>query len=594
MAAVPFRREQNSAYGAVWNYFEVAMKYQWILPETSDSQNAQKISRQFNIHPVIAQILQKREIDSAEKLQRFLHPSLNQLYDPFLLDDMDVAVKRIIRALQDGENILIYGDYDVDGVTSVSILYDGLFRLGGKVSFFIPNRFKEGYGVSQAGIRIAKRKKASLIIAVDCGITAVKEVALAKEFGIDFIVCDHHEPGDILPEAVAIVDAKRKDSQYPFKELAGCGVAFKVLQAIGKKLGLNDDFATKYLDLVALGTAADIVQLTDENRILVKNGLGQMNVRPRPGLAALIKSCGLGERVITVSNIVFVIAPRLNAVGRISSAKKAVHLLTAVNPQRARNIARILENENKKRKSIDEITFEAAIKIIEETYDLEKTRVIVVAGEDWHPGVIGIVASRLMEKYSRPTVLISIQDGVGKGSARSLPSFDIYAAFKELQDFLINFGGHRFAAGLTILPENIPQFTEELNRLAESFLHFEELVPKLFIDAEIMFNQLNGEFFNDLKALAPFGPGNMRPVLLTRALQIYGQAAVVGANHIKVKFKQDTLVLDAIGYNLAQYIEALKQPDQQVDCAYVLEETKWSGQTTIQMKIKDFEVGKRE
>ncbi len=570
------------------------MKYQWILPETSDSQNAQKISRQFNIHPVIAQILQKREIDSAEKLQRFLHPSLNQLYDPFLLDDMDVAVKRIIRALQDGENILIYGDYDVDGVTSVSILYDGLFRLGGKVSFFIPNRFKEGYGVSQAGIRIAKRKKASLIIAVDCGITAVKEVALAKEFGIDFIVCDHHEPGDILPEAVAIVDAKRKDSQYPFKELAGCGVAFKVLQAIGKKLGLNDDFATKYLDLVALGTAADIVQLTDENRILVKNGLGQMNVRPRPGLAALIKSCGLGERVITVSNIVFVIAPRLNAVGRISSAKKAVHLLTAVNPQRARNIARILENENKKRKSIDEITFEAAIKIIEETYDLEKTRVIVVAGEDWHPGVIGIVASRLMEKYSRPTVLISIQDGVGKGSARSLPSFDIYAAFKELQDFLINFGGHRFAAGLTILPENIPQFTEELNRLAESFLHFEELVPKLFIDAEIMFNQLNGEFFNDLKALAPFGPGNMRPVLLTRALQIYGQAAVVGANHIKVKFKQDTLVLDAIGYNLAQYIEALKQPDQQVDCAYVLEETKWSGQTTIQMKIKDFEVGKRE
>jgi len=570
------------------------MKYQWILPETSDSQNAQKISRQFNIHPVIAQILQKREIDSAEKLQRFLHPSLNQLYDPFLLDDMDVAVKRIIRALQDGENILIYGDYDVDGVTSVSILYDGLFRLGGKVSFFIPNRFKEGYGVSQAGIRIAKRKKASLIIAVDCGITAVQEVALAKEFGIDFIVCDHHEPGDILPEAVAIVDAKRKDSQYPFKELAGCGVAFKVLQAIGKKLGLNDDFATKYLDLVALGTAADIVQLTDENRILVKNGLGQMNVRPRPGLAALIKSCGLGERVITVSNIVFVIAPRLNAVGRISSAKKAVHLLTAVNPQRARNIARILENENKKRKSIDEITFEAAIKIIEETYDLEKTRVIVVAGEDWHPGVIGIVASRLMEKYSRPTVLISIQDGVGKGSARSLPSFDIYAAFKELQDFLINFGGHRFAAGLTILPENIPQFTEELNRLAESFLHFEELVPKLFIDAEIMFNQLNGEFFNDLKALAPFGPGNMRPVLLTRALQIYGQAAVVGANHIKVKFKQDTLVLDAIGYNLAQYIEALKQPDQQVDCAYVLEETKWSGQTTIQMKIKDFEVGKRE
>jgi len=570
------------------------MKYQWILPEATNSQNAQKISQQLNIHPVIAQILQQRQIDTPEKLQRFLHPSLSHLYDPFLLDDMDVAVERIIRALQDGENILIYGDYDVDGVTSVSILYDGLFRLGGKVSFFIPNRFTEGYGVSQAGIRVAKKKKTSLIIAVDCGITAVQEVALAKEFGIDFIICDHHEPGDILPEAVAIVDAKRKDSQYPFKELAGCGVAFKVLQAIGKKLELKPDFANKYLDLVALGTAADIVQLTDENRILVKNGLEQMNMRPRPGLAALIKSCGLGERVITVSNIVFVIAPRLNAVGRISNAKKAVHLLTAVNPQRARNIARILENENKKRKSIDEITFEAAIKIIEETYDLEKTRVIVVAGEEWHPGVIGIVASRLMEKYSRPTVLISIQDGVGKGSARSLPSFDVYAAFQELKDYLINFGGHRFAAGLTILPENIPPFTEKLNRLAESFLHFEELVPKLFIDAEIMFNQLNGEFFNDLKALAPFGPGNMRPVLLTRALRLYGKATVVGNNHIKVKFKQDSLVLDAIGYNLAPHIDVLQQPDPLVDCAYVLEESKWSGQTTIQMKIKDFEVHKSE
>jgi len=566
------------------------MLYHWVMPTSDSELETKQIAEDLKIHPVIARILYSRQLNSTVKIQKYFNYDLNDLHDPSLLNGMDKAVERIITALRDGENILIYGDYDVDGVTGVSILYDGLFNLGGKVTFFIPNRFREGYGVSAEGIKEAKRRNVSLIITVDCGITAIEEVNFANSLDIDVIICDHHEPAEELPLAIAVLDPKIKDSDYPFKELAGCGVAFKLLQGLERALKLGNDFANQYLDLVAIGTAADIVQLLDENRILVKNGLDKINHNPRPGVFTLIENCNLLGKELAVSNIVFILAPRLNAVGRISTAKKAVHLLTTKSLQQGRNIARILENENRARKSIDETTFEEAKQMIEEQVDLENTRILVLSKLEWHTGVIGIVASRLMEKYNRPTILISIQDGIGKGSARSNPNFDVYAAFQKLRHLLINFGGHRFAAGISIDPENILKFDQAINQLYRDELPVIDLVPKLNIDAVVDFDQFDAHFFNDLKSLAPFGPSNMRPIFASYNLETYGNVSVVGQNHLKVKFRQKSVVLDAIGYNLGDHVASIRKPHRQLNCAYVLEETKWSGQTTIQMKIKDFEV----
>ncbi len=566
------------------------MRYSWVLPETIKDRSALNIFEKHNLHPILAEIIYKRKIDSPEKIEAYFSSSLSHLYDPYLMADMEKAVDRIVKALQVGENILIYGDYDVDGVTGVSILYDSLFKLGGKVSFFIPSRFHEGYGLSIEGIKAAQKRNVSLIIAVDCGITAIDEIQYALENSIDTIICDHHEALKKLPDAAAILDPKVKNAPYPFKELAGCGMAFKLLQALGKRLKLKDDFITQYLDMVALGTAADIVQLVDENRVLVKNGLDIISKKPRPGIFALLEISGMLEKDITVSSIVFTLAPRVNAVGRISNAKKAVHLLTTKSLQQARNIARILEKENQTRKNYDEQTFLEAQAIVDHELDIENKRVIVLAKDGWHPGVVGIVASRILEKYNRPAVLISLKNGVGRGSARSSSNFNIYAAFNSLQHLFLSYGGHQFAAGLTISEENVKILDKEINKYAEKYLKMDELVSKLNIDAVVSFNQFNASFFNGLKLLAPFGPGNMRPVFASYKLSIYGQPAIVGANHLKIKFKQNSVVLDAIGYNMADSIDLLKDASDDIACAYVLEESRWSNQTTIQMIIKDIKV----
>lgn len=566
------------------------MLYQWEFPDSVPQKKISEQAKNYNLHPVIAEILFRRRITSTDEIERFFKADFSQLYDPFLMRDMNKAVERIVKALEKGEDILVYGDYDVDGVTSVSILYDALFRIGGKVHFFIPSRFEEGYGLSREGVKFAIKRDISLIITVDCGITAVDEVNFANEKNIDTIICDHHEPSDQLPHAIAVLDPKVEGSPYPFKELAGCGVAYKLLQALASQLNLKTEFILDYLDMVALGTSADIVQLRDENRIFVRLGLEQIRRNPRPGIFALLEMSGMLDKNITVSSIVFTLAPRVNAVGRISKAKKAVHLLTTKSLQQARNIARILEKENQTRKAIDEQTFEEAKQIIEEQVDVDSKRVLVLAKEGWHPGVIGIVASRLVEKYSRPTVLISIEHGIGKGSARSSSNFNIYDAFQSMSSLFNSFGGHRFAAGLTIPQENIEKLDMLINEYAEDFLNTEELVPKLKIDAVVRLDQLNVHFFNGLKALAPFGPGNMRPVFVSHHLSFHGTPYIVGVNHLKAKFKQNAVVLDAIGYNLGEYIDILKQGTQKISCAYVLEESQWSGQTTIQMRIKDIKV----
>ena len=564
-----------------------AMRYRWIFRKPSPPEKIKTILENSEFNSIIAQLLFDRNLDSPQQVNDFFNPSFEKLHNPFTMCDMEKAVQRLITALRVGENILIYGDYDVDGITAVSLLYEAIFKLGGKVSFYIPNRITEGYGLSHQGINAARERGVSLIITVDCGITAVKEVDVAMKKGIDVIICDHHEPSEILPNSIAILNPRRNDCPYQFKDLAGVGVAFKFLQGLYSTLGYDVTSLDPFLDLVAIGTAADIVPLIDENRILVKHGLDRINNNPRHGIFALLESSSLIGREIGVNLIVFVLAPRINAVGRMSTAKKAVHLLTSSSLQQSRNIARVLESENKLRRGIDETTCQEAIEIINHTIDLERTKILVLAKENWHPGVIGIVASRITEKYNRPTILISIKDGIGKGSARSIINFDIYAALNSVSHLLDNFGGHKYAAGLTIQAENVTKFRKELESISEQIITREELIPTLEVQSEISLGQLDASFLKWLKLFAPYGPQNMRPIFVSKNLEIVGEPAVVGNNHLKLKVKEDGIVIDAIAYNFGEMKYEMKSMGQRIDVAYVIEENTWNGQTTVQMRIKD-------
>jgi single-stranded-DNA-specific exonuclease len=566
------------------------MFYRWQFNQQKHSPQYSILQKELDLSPLLLELLLNRNLDTADKIESFFNPDLSRLHDPFLLSGMARAVKRIIDALREGENILIYGDYDVDGTTGVSLLYDAFFKLGGKVSFYIPNRITEGYGLSEESIKMALRRKIDLIITVDCGVTAVSETKIANQNGIDVIICDHHEPAEILPEAFAILNPKLKDSRYPFKELAGVGVAFKLLQALFLELGYTIDDLIPYLDLVALGTSADIVPLLDENRILVSCGLERINKNPREGIFALLESSSLLGREITVSQIIYVLAPRLNAVGRMSSAKKAVHLLTSTNIQQARNIARVLEMENKIRRGVDDTTCQQATKIIENDISYQQAKILILAKNDWHPGVIGIVASRIMEKYNRPTILISISDGMGKGSARSTLNFDIYDALSRNSDLLENFGGHKFAAGLTIQENNIESFRHRMKEISNQILSDEDCYPTLNVYSEINLRNLDAELLKWLKRFAPYGPQNKRPIFVSRNMSLVGNCEIVGENHLRVKVRQDGIVIDAIGYRMGKIQPLLTKKDQKIDAAYVIEENTWNGCTTIQMHIRDIDL----
>ncbi len=563
------------------------MFFQWIFKKPASSENILSLQKKTNINPVLAQLLFERNIDSPEGVNEFLHPELEHLHDPYLMLNMKEAVSRITTALRDGENILIYGDYDVDGITGVSLLYEALFKLGGKVSFYIPNRITDGYGLSPKGVHLAEKNNVKLIITVDCGVTAIEEVAFAKSKGIDVIISDHHEPADQIPDCHAVLDPKQRDCPYPFKELAGVGVAFKLMQALYGSLGYDLSDLMQFLDLVAIGTAADIVMMLDENRVLVKFGLERINTKPRSGVFALLESSSLLGRELDVSLIVFVIAPRINAVGRMSNAKKAVHLLTSSSLQQSRNIARVLETENKMRRIIDETTCREAIALAKEQIERDDAKILVLSKEGWHPGVIGIVASRIMEKFNRPTILISLRDGVGKGSARSTLNFDIYSALKGVENILDNFGGHKYAAGLTVQGENIQKLREQMQKLSDRAISNEDLVPTLEIQSEISLKELDASFLKWLKIFAPYGPQNMRPVFVSRDVEVVGSVNVVGNNHLKFKVKSDGIVIDAIAYNFAEVRDKMKPNRQHIDAAYVIEENTWNGRTTIQMRIKD-------
>jgi single-stranded-DNA-specific exonuclease len=564
------------------------MQAKWELVESRPHEEIERLSRDSSIPYAIARILINRGIETAEQVDRFFNPIPAHLHDPYLMRDMGKAVDRIVTALQGRERIAIYGDYDVDGITAASMLYLFLKDLGGDVVPYIPDRQNEGYGISEVGISELQRGGASLIVSVDCGITSIRESEIATSQGIDLIISDHHEPGDAIPQALAVCDPKREGCDYPFKELSGVGVAYKIAQGIIQKLNLDAEYADKYMDLVALGSAADIVPLIDENRVFVKMGLEKINNQPEVGLASLIESASIKAGKIEVGDIVFGIAPRINAVGRLGSALRAVKLLTTRDRSSSREIAQVLEDENRRRKDIDNATLEEAVSEIERTMNPYDARSIVLARDGWHPGVIGIVASRLIERYYRPTVMITIENGQGKGSARAIAKFDIYQALKSCSDLLLQFGGHKYAAGLTILAENIPAFKERFEQVCRDIIPEDDLIPKIKIESEISLDQITPEVVASLKRFAPFGPKNNRPNFFTRGLDVLDTPRIVGANHLKFRAGQGGVSFEAIGFNLGDRLERLQDGSgRPLEMVYAVEENEYNGRKSVQLRIKD-------
>jgi len=563
----------------------------WKLKDSPDEKLILSLADSLNISNSLALLLIQRGITNFQEAKLYFRPSLDSLYDPFLMDGMQAASNRVIKAITNNQKICVYGDYDVDGTCSASLMYLFLKELGADVFTYIPNRLSEGYGISIQSIDYLKEQGVNLIISVDCGITAVDEVEYAKSLNIDTIICDHHQPKDKLPDAYAILDPLKPGDPYPFKHLSGAGVAFKLATAIGHKIG-NKDMALKYLDLVALAGAADIVPLVDENRILVKEGLQIINNNPRPGIAALIKCSRIEPGNLTAGQIVFTIAPRVNAVGRLGDANRAVELFTTDDPIKAMELAQILENENQKRRSIDEATFSHAVNLVESSIDLNNEYGIVLHDNDWHPGVIGIVASRLVEKFHRPTIMLTTVDGIAKGSARSIPGFNIYEALQSCEDLLLQFGGHEAAAGLAVEIDKIDLFRKRFNEVLRQCINEEDISPEILIDAKISFSEISPKFIRILDQFAPFGPGNMRPIFLSEKVSLTNSPRIVGNNHLVTTFKQNgnDKVFDAIGFNLGYYAEHIDKDKDLVDIVYTIETINKDGKIFPQLRIKDIRV----
>lgn len=563
------------------------MQKVWIFPEISSDVYVENLAAELDVPKVIAEILVNRNVKTAEEAKRFFQPSLSNLYDPFLLKNMDKAVDRIQEALKNREKILIYGDYDVDGITACSLLYLYLKEITEQVYFFIPERLKEGYGFSYRGVEEAKRLGITLIITVDCGITAIEEVVAAQESGIDVIVTDHHQPGSEIPPAFAILNPIQQDCTYPFKGLAGVGVAFKLVQALDQTIGRDTPRLTQYTDLVAIGSSADIVPLIDENRILVKAGLERINSRQNLGLNALLNVASLNNIFIGTGQILFGIAPRINAVGRLGSAERAVKLFSTSQMSEAFEIAQILEQENRQRKNIEEKTSREAVEAAESEFQENSKDPLVLFKEGWHPGVIGIVASRLVDKFFRPAVMIAVEEGIGKGSIRSVPEFDVYDALKNCEKYLKEYGGHKLAAGLTVEEHNIAPFKEAFKKTVRETISDEALVPKLNIDARITLDRINERLFKILRQFAPFGPQNSRPVFTVEGAEVVGTPTIVGKNHLKFAVRQNNMVIPAIAFNMGERINQLDIGVPNLLLAFVIDENTWRGNTVIQLQVRD-------
>ena len=552
-----------------------------------DHEVSNKLCQSLRIHPVICDMLSSRGISSFEEAKDFFRPSLNQLHDPFLMKDMKIATDRIIHAIKSNEKILIYGDYDVDGTTAVSVVFDFLQFIypSKQIEYYIPDRYKEGYGLSSAGIEYAEKNKFNLLITLDCGIKSVELIQLAKDKQIDCIVCDHHLPGNQLPPAVAILNPKQPDCTYPCKELCGCGVGFKLIQALCLKLGLEESLYTKYLDLVATAIAADIVSITGENRTLAFFGLKKANEKPNTGIRALIEQSNL-KTPLSINSLSFVIGPRINAAGRMGDAKRAVSLFIEKDIFSAKEIALTLQSENNNRKEADSsITDEALLQINQDdTADLKKT--IVVFNEHWHKGVLGIVASRLLEKYYKPTIVLTKSGDFYTGSARSIAGFNMYEGLDKCSHLLHAFGGHYFAAGMTVAPSQIELFKETFEAVANEVLSNDDMIPEIEIDAAIQLKDINQSFYHILEQMEPFGPDNTKPVFCVRNVSNAG-CRIVKEDHLRFEVMQDNFSINGIGFQLAKKYERLDRPAK-MDIVFTMEENHFNGRTSLQMKVIDF------
>ncbi len=567
------------------------LKCRWKLQEIQDEYAVKSLADTLNISEILANLLIHRDIRNYSQAKAFFRPSIDSLHNPFLMDGMDTATTRLIKALTENEKICIFGDYDVDGTCATALLYLFLKELDANVDFYIPKRLTEGYGLSTGGVDHVKSIEATLLISVDCGITAIEETDYANQLGIDVIICDHHQPKDVLPNAVAVLDPLKPECHYPFKFLSGAGIAFKLAQGVADRIGKRI-LPLKYLDLVALAGAADIVPLIDENRTLVKEGLNLINTGPRPGIEALIDNAGIHTGSLTSGQVVFTIAPRINAVGRLGDAHRAVALLITNNKEEALQLAQVLETENYERRKLDVDTFDNALALVESSIDLQNELAIILHQQDWHPGVIGIVASRLVEKYYRPTIMLTTVDGVAKGSARSISNFNIYDALKKCEDLLIHFGGHQAAAGLAVEVDKLEEFRNRFYSIVKESLVQEDLLPEIRIDAKLKFSEITPKFLRILDQFSPFGPGNMRPVFLSENVKIAGTPRIVGLNHLLISLKQDSSdkVFDCIGFNMGNLYEDISKNNSSLDIVFSIDKTQRDGRVFPQLKFKDIKI----
>lgn len=586
------------------------MNKRLVLKEQGEDAVVQHLAEVLNVDHNIANLLAQRGISTFEEARFFFRPSLDDLHDPFLMNDMHKAVQRIEKALNNNEKILVYGDYDVDGTTAVSLVYTFLKSMYSDVDFYIPDRYEEGYGISYKSIDFAAENNFSLVIVLDCGIKAVEKIKYAREKNIDYIIADHHRPGDIIPDAVAVLDPKRLDSKYPYDELSGCGVGFKLIQAIAQTKGIPFESLKKYLDLVVVSIASDIVKITSENRILAYYGLKLINSNPRSGIEAILKFSGIERKVnsnrgqneelfsknLTISDLVFFVGPRINAAGRIESAKNSVKLLVAETEEDASALAVTVNDFNKERKDLDAQTTQEALEMIQNDNVLLDAKSTVVYQSNWHKGVIGIVASRLIETFYRPTVVLTKSNGFITGSARSVKDFDVYDAVDHCSDLLEHFGGHKYAAGLSLKPENLEAFRNKFEQYVGSTIKQEMLIPEVEIDANICLNDINKKFFRILKQFAPFGPGNMSPVFKTDNVIDTGFARIVGKNHLKLEVVQQDIrgyPISAIAFQQSEKLEHIVR-NKPFNICYHIEENEWNGVVKLQLNIKNIKPAEEE
>ncbi len=566
------------------------MDKRWTLKQPGDSEKVNQLAESLNVNRVIANLLVQRGINNFEEARVFFRPQLSDLHDPFLMTDMDKAINRLDIAMKNNERIMVYGDYDVDGTTSVALVYSFLKKRHKNLDFYIPNRYEEGYGVSLKGIDYASTSGVSLIIALDCGIKAVEKIEYASKRDIDFVICDHHTPGEFLPKAVAILDPKRLDCNYPDRNLSGCGVGFKLIQAYCRQNKINEEEVYEYLDLVAVSIASDIVPITGENRIMAFYGLQKLNTTPSTGLLSIIKIAGMEGRELTISDIVFKIGPRINAAGRIDSGNDAVDLLVSSEPLEAKQMSEDIDVSNNTRKDLDRTITQEALDMLSSSPELANRKSTVLFKPDWHKGVVGIVASRLTEHYYRPTIVLTQSKGLATGSARSVEGFDLYKAIESCSDLLENFGGHMYAAGLTLKPERVPEFIRRFEKIVSETILPEQLVPQIEIDDEIHLKDIDERFNRILKQFKPFGPGNMKPVFATRRVFDYGTSKAVGKDkdHLKVELIEEhsAAIKPGVAFQMSHFLDQVKQ-GKPFDVCYCVDENVFNGLTSLQMTIRD-------